>query len=146
MSGSGGFPKFRCKYWSSHNCDNWVWVNGRACVYCVVSVINVSSLFPFNLTIAMQAAGRDDGTAPGYGVPLLRPVAGDPSRVVPAGPPEIPRLAFERIKRLAREHPQEPEYARCLNECQEMGMRCAPPNVAWVTCPVRYDMNLRKRR
>ena len=37
MSGSGGFYRYRCKYWLTHNCNNWVYVNGAACAYCVVS-------------------------------------------------------------------------------------------------------------
>ncbi|KAK5660641.1 hypothetical protein OQA88_12004 [Cercophora sp. LCS_1] len=32
---SGGFYKYRCKYWLTYNCDKWVWVNGTACAYCV---------------------------------------------------------------------------------------------------------------
>ncbi|KAG0641449.1 hypothetical protein HOY80DRAFT_1135259 [Tuber brumale] len=43
MSGSG-FYKFRCKYWLTYNCRQWVWVNNSACAECV-------------------AAGRDSGEA-----------------------------------------------------------------------------------
>ncbi|KAK0705170.1 hypothetical protein B0H67DRAFT_497569 [Lasiosphaeris hirsuta] len=35
MSGSGGFYKYRCKYFLTHNCTNWVYVNLSACAYCV---------------------------------------------------------------------------------------------------------------
>lgn len=35
MSGSGGFYKYRCKYFYSHNCQNWVWVNGSTCASCL---------------------------------------------------------------------------------------------------------------
>ncbi|KAK1761236.1 hypothetical protein QBC47DRAFT_24318 [Echria macrotheca] len=35
MSGSGGFYKYRCKYFLTHDCNNWVYVNGAACAYCV---------------------------------------------------------------------------------------------------------------
>ncbi|KAK0626925.1 hypothetical protein B0T14DRAFT_562788 [Immersiella caudata] len=35
MSGSGGFYKYRCKYFYSHNCTNWVYVNGAPCAMCV---------------------------------------------------------------------------------------------------------------
>lgn len=35
MSGSGGFYKYRCKYFYSHNCQNWVWVNGSPCASCL---------------------------------------------------------------------------------------------------------------
>ncbi|KAI0099294.1 hypothetical protein GGR51DRAFT_535549 [Nemania sp. FL0031] len=34
MSGGGGFYKFRCKYFLSHDCPNWVYVNGTACAQC----------------------------------------------------------------------------------------------------------------
>ncbi|KAK3683678.1 hypothetical protein B0T22DRAFT_483502 [Podospora appendiculata] len=35
MSGSGGFYKYRCKHFLTHNCNNWVWVNGAACACCL---------------------------------------------------------------------------------------------------------------
>ncbi|KAK3371242.1 hypothetical protein B0T24DRAFT_628211, partial [Lasiosphaeria ovina] len=35
MSGSGGFYKYRCKYFLSNNCQNWVWVNYAACAVCL---------------------------------------------------------------------------------------------------------------
>jgi hypothetical protein len=38
MSGSGGYAKYRCKYFSTYGCDKWVWVMNTACPYCVVSV------------------------------------------------------------------------------------------------------------
>ncbi|OIW27188.1 hypothetical protein CONLIGDRAFT_682263 [Coniochaeta ligniaria NRRL 30616] len=41
MSGSGGYNKYRCKYFSTHGCEHWVLVKNAACLYCV-------------------AAGRDD--------------------------------------------------------------------------------------
>ncbi|KAI0401520.1 hypothetical protein F4802DRAFT_580032 [Xylaria palmicola] len=34
MSGSGGFYKYRCKYFYTHECPNWVYVNGTACTAC----------------------------------------------------------------------------------------------------------------
>ncbi|KAI8634494.1 hypothetical protein F5Y19DRAFT_213253 [Xylariaceae sp. FL1651] len=34
MSGSGGFYKYRCKYFYSHDCPNWVYVNNTACATC----------------------------------------------------------------------------------------------------------------
>lgn len=35
MSGSGGFYKYRCKYFYTHNCPNWVWVNNASCASCL---------------------------------------------------------------------------------------------------------------
>ncbi|KAK3937693.1 hypothetical protein QBC46DRAFT_410893 [Diplogelasinospora grovesii] len=35
MSGSGGFYKYMCKYFYTHNCPNWVWVNYAACASCL---------------------------------------------------------------------------------------------------------------
>ncbi|KAB5515633.1 hypothetical protein GE09DRAFT_1066666 [Coniochaeta sp. 2T2.1] len=35
MSGSGGYAKYRCKYFSTYGCDKWVWVMNTACPYCV---------------------------------------------------------------------------------------------------------------
>ncbi|QUC16532.1 uncharacterized protein UV8b_00773 [Ustilaginoidea virens] len=43
---SGGFYKYRCKYFYTHNCENWVWVNNAPCATCL-------------------AVGRDDETLPG---------------------------------------------------------------------------------
>ncbi|KAG5929830.1 hypothetical protein E4U42_004350 [Claviceps africana] len=43
---STGFYKYRCKYFYTHNCQNWVWVNNAPCATCL-------------------AEGRDDETAPG---------------------------------------------------------------------------------
>ncbi|KAK5631450.1 hypothetical protein RRF57_007164 [Xylaria bambusicola] len=34
MSGSGGFYKYRCKYFLTHECPNWVYVNNTACAEC----------------------------------------------------------------------------------------------------------------
>lgn len=34
---SGGFYKYRCKYFYTHNCQNWVWVNNAPCATCLVS-------------------------------------------------------------------------------------------------------------
>lgn len=45
MSGSGGFYKYRCKYFYTHNCANWVWVNNTPCATCLVS--SSLSLPPF---------------------------------------------------------------------------------------------------
>ncbi|KAJ4424457.1 hypothetical protein N0V82_000781 [Gnomoniopsis sp. IMI 355080] len=42
-SGSGGFYKYRCKYFYTHNCSNWVYVSNAPCASCL-------------------AEGRDDNT------------------------------------------------------------------------------------
>ncbi|KAI1327650.1 hypothetical protein F5Y16DRAFT_189841 [Xylariaceae sp. FL0255] len=34
MSGGGGFYKYRCKYFYTHDCPNWVYVNNTACATC----------------------------------------------------------------------------------------------------------------
>ena len=39
MSGSGGFYKYRCKYFYAKSCQNWVYVNGEACMTCLVSLV-----------------------------------------------------------------------------------------------------------
>ncbi len=69
MSGSGGFYKYRCKYFYTYNCPNWVWINGVACPACLVSFIP-SSLALFILT-SSQAEGRDsEGSSPPPGLPM----------------------------------------------------------------------------
>ncbi|TVY80667.1 hypothetical protein LSUE1_G004501 [Lachnellula suecica] len=35
MSGSGGYYKYRCKYFFSHNCPHWVWVHNAPCAHCL---------------------------------------------------------------------------------------------------------------
>ncbi|KAL4727573.1 hypothetical protein ACLX1H_004256 [Fusarium chlamydosporum] len=52
MSGAGGFYKYRCKYFYTHNCPNWVWVNNAPCASCL-------------------ADGRDNGESalPTWGLP-----------------------------------------------------------------------------
>jgi len=35
MSGSGGYYKYRCKYWLTFNCPHWVWVNNAPCAHCL---------------------------------------------------------------------------------------------------------------
>jgi len=37
MSGSGGYYKYRCRYFYTHNCQNWVYVNNGTCQSCAVS-------------------------------------------------------------------------------------------------------------
>ncbi|CAH0028353.1 unnamed protein product [Clonostachys rhizophaga] len=32
---SGGFYKYRCKFFYSHNCTNWVWMNESPCAPCL---------------------------------------------------------------------------------------------------------------
>ncbi|RDW72122.1 hypothetical protein BP5796_08156 [Coleophoma crateriformis] len=51
MSGSGGYYKYRCKYWLTFNCPHWVWVNNAPCAHCLadgresdVSVISTASI------------------------------------------------------------------------------------------------------
>jgi len=35
MSGSGGYYKYRCKYFFTHNCPHWVWVHNAPCAHCL---------------------------------------------------------------------------------------------------------------
>jgi hypothetical protein len=43
MSGSGGFYKYRCKYFYTYNCPNWVYCNGHACAMCLVGTTSFTS-------------------------------------------------------------------------------------------------------
>jgi len=56
MSGSGGYYKYRCKYWLTYNCPNWVWVNNATCAHCLASW---PSLFWALSNYYLQADGRD---------------------------------------------------------------------------------------
>ncbi|OAQ73224.2 hypothetical protein VFPPC_00992 [Pochonia chlamydosporia 170] len=53
---SGGFYKYHCKYFYTHNCQNWVWVNNAPCATCM-------------------AEGRDDEKAPASGWMMSRDIA-----------------------------------------------------------------------
>ncbi|KUJ09876.1 uncharacterized protein LY89DRAFT_689786 [Mollisia scopiformis] len=35
MSGSGGYYKYRYKFWLTYNCPKWVWVNNAPCAHCL---------------------------------------------------------------------------------------------------------------
>lgn len=64
MSGSGGYYKYRCKYWLTYNCSNWVWVNNAPCAHCLVSIYqNAGVVATFAMLIYVdQADGRDSDT------------------------------------------------------------------------------------
>ena len=47
MSGSGGYYKYRCKYWLTFNCQSWVWINNAPCAHCLVGLPN--SMKPRNI-------------------------------------------------------------------------------------------------
>ncbi|KAI1187789.1 hypothetical protein F5B17DRAFT_398350 [Nemania serpens] len=34
MSGTGGYYRFRCKYFLSHDCQNWVYIRNGVCAEC----------------------------------------------------------------------------------------------------------------
>lgn len=71
MSGSGGFYKYRCKYFYTHNCTNWVYVNNSPCANCLVS-FQVHPTIPPRMQrenqltwrSSLQAEGRDSIEAP----------------------------------------------------------------------------------
>ncbi|KAF3070914.1 hypothetical protein GL218_00417 [Daldinia childiae] len=46
MSGSGGFYKYRCKYFYTHNCPNWVYVNNSPCANCCAEGRDVDGEVP----------------------------------------------------------------------------------------------------
>jgi hypothetical protein len=56
MSGSAGYYKYRCKYFLTHNCPHWVWVNNASCAHCLVSVTSIIYAKRIN---KCQADGRD---------------------------------------------------------------------------------------
>lgn len=74
-SGSGGFYKYRCKYFYTHNCSNWVYVSNAACATCLVSICHTicptrffSSLVFLTHGLAanelLQGQGRDEDKTP----------------------------------------------------------------------------------
>lgn len=62
MSGSGGYYKYRCKYFLTHNCPNWVWVNNATCASCLVS-LKCETIDPKPFSKKRQADGRDSDAA-----------------------------------------------------------------------------------
>jgi hypothetical protein len=56
MSGSGGYYKYRCKYWLTYNCPNWVWVNNAPCAHCLVCPVFLRS--PFGLLTPIGGRSR----------------------------------------------------------------------------------------
>ncbi|CAK7203720.1 hypothetical protein SEUCBS139899_006466 [Sporothrix eucalyptigena] len=44
MSGSGGFYKYRCKYFLTHDCPNWVFVNYAPCADCCAAGRDMDNL------------------------------------------------------------------------------------------------------
>ncbi|KAI0181704.1 hypothetical protein GGR52DRAFT_567922 [Hypoxylon sp. FL1284] len=46
MSGSGGFYRYRCKNFYTHNCPNWVYVNNSACANCSAEGRDVDGVAP----------------------------------------------------------------------------------------------------
>jgi len=65
MSGSGGYYKYRCKYWLTFNCPHWVWVNNAACAYCLAdgrdAAVGVSST-NFRVSRDIYVPRVEDGT------------------------------------------------------------------------------------
>ncbi|ERS96606.1 hypothetical protein HMPREF1624_06815 [Sporothrix schenckii ATCC 58251] len=53
MSGSGGFYKYRCKYFMTHDCPNWVFVNYAPCADCCAAGRDADEM-------------RDDGQSSGF--------------------------------------------------------------------------------
>lgn len=73
MSGAGGFYKYRCKYFYTHNCPNWVWVNNAPCASCLVSLaifLGAPTKYFANVRVT-KADGRDNEELPlpSWGLP-----------------------------------------------------------------------------
>lgn len=50
---SGGYYKYRCKYFFTHNCPYWVWVHNAPCAHCLVLFLSLTALL-----IANRSVGR----------------------------------------------------------------------------------------
>ncbi|KFA63806.1 hypothetical protein S40285_09948 [Stachybotrys chlorohalonatus IBT 40285] len=48
---SGGFYRYRCKYFFSHNCPNWVWVNNSPCATCLAEGRDTEQTQPSSWTM-----------------------------------------------------------------------------------------------
>jgi len=54
MSGSGGYYKYRCKYWLTHDCPHWVWVNNAPCAHCLADGRDSDAVMPGPFRISRE--------------------------------------------------------------------------------------------
>jgi len=54
MSGSGGYYKYRCKYWLTYNCPHWVWVNNAPCAHCLADGRDEETVMPPTFRISRE--------------------------------------------------------------------------------------------
>lgn len=65
MSGSGGYYKYRCKYFFTHNCPNWVWVHNAPCASCLADGLDSEESImptPFRLSREVYVPQFENGT------------------------------------------------------------------------------------
>jgi len=64
MSGSGGYYKYRCKYWLTYNCPHWVWVNNAPCAHCLADGrdSDIAMIHPFRLSREIFVPQLENGT------------------------------------------------------------------------------------
>jgi len=63
MSGSGGYYKYRCKYWLTYNCPHWVWVNNAPCAHCLADGRDSDSAMipPFRISREIYVPQLENG-------------------------------------------------------------------------------------
>jgi len=65
MSGSGGYYKYRCKYWLTYNCPHWVWVNNAPCAHCLADGRDLEMTMmsgPFRISREVYVPQLENGT------------------------------------------------------------------------------------
>jgi len=65
MSGSGGYYKYRCKYWLTYNCPHWVWVNHAPCAHCLADGRDSDSAIttaPFRISREVYVPRYENGS------------------------------------------------------------------------------------
>ncbi|RDL37317.1 Uncharacterized protein BP5553_04750 [Venustampulla echinocandica] len=64
MSGSGGYYKYRCKYFFTHNCPHWVWVHNAPCAHCLADGRDLEVVIvrnPFRLSREIRVPQLENG-------------------------------------------------------------------------------------
>ncbi len=51
---SSGFYKYRCKYFLTHNCPNWVYCHGHPCALCLVNPPRPSTICGWKLLVTTR--------------------------------------------------------------------------------------------
>jgi len=104
MSGSGGYYKYRCKYWLTYDCPNWVWVNNSPCAHCLAEgreSDEIAFIGSSHISKEIYVPQVENGT---LCYTIMEIVAGGPTGIAWALKPK-PVEAPERVDRVVTTEP-----------------------------------------